>query len=513
MGCCVLSMINNQNGPIIIAPDRTTTTLENEIKEIEKDNKEKKESKEKQGEQKQPFDIKRAIDDILVKETKADPYTIYDSIKKLGEGAFGSVEEVKHKISGAIRAMKIIDKTRMKLGSEEEEQLINEINILKTLDHPNIMKVFEYYNYNNHLYIISEFISGGELFDKITENHNLKEDISSNIMKQIFSAINFCHENNIVHRDLKPENILIEKEEKLDKDFLTIKIIDFGTCDKIKKGEKLEKQVGTPYYTAPEVNNKNYDKKCDLWSCGVILYVMLAGKQPFNGDNDEEINYAIQRCKIDFNDEIWDNISNDAKDLIKKLLIKNPKKRYSAKDALNHPWIKNDKNKINLDQNKLKEIVDNLRKYSAKLKLQQATMAYIVHNLVNKKDYEYLRQIFIYLDNDKDGKLDKKELINGLMILLDKTEAKKEVDRLFEIIDVDKNGFIEYEEFLRAGLDKGKILTEYNLDTAFKLFDINNKEKMSEKEKNVWQILMEEAGININEGIKKEDFKRIIEQC
>ena len=240
---------------------------------------------------------------------------------------------------------------------------------------------------------------------------------------------------------------------------------------------------------------------------------MLAGKQPFNGDNDEEINYAIQRCKIDFNDEIWDNISHDAKDLIKKLLIKNPKKRYSAKDALNHPWIKNDKNKINLDQNKLKEIVDNLRKYSAKLKLQQATMAYIVHNLVNKKDYEYLRQIFIYLDNDKDGKLDKKELINGLMILLDKTEAEKEVDRLFEIIDVDKNGFIEYEEFLRAGLDKGKILTEYNLDTAFKLFDINNKEKMSEKEKNVWQILMEEAGININEGIKKEDFKRIIEQC
>ena len=508
MGCCVLSMINNQNGPIIIAPDRTTTTLENEIKEIEKDNKERKDSKEKKGEQQQPFEIKRVIDDILVKETKADPYTIYDSIKKLGEGAFGSVEEVKHKISGAIRAMKIIDKTRMRLGSEEEEQLINEINILKTLDHPNIMKVFEYYNYNNHLYIISEFISGGELFDKITENHNLKEDISSNIMKQIFSAINFCHENDIVHRDLKPENILIEKEEKLDKDFLTIKIIDFGTCDKIKKGEKLEKQVGTPYYTAPEVNNKNYDKKCDLWSCGVILYVMLAGKQPFNGDNDEEINYAIQRCKIDFNDEIWDNISHDAKDL-----IKNPKKRYSAKDALNHPWIKNDKNKINLDQNKLKEIVDNLRKYSAKLKLQQATMAYIVHNLVNKKDYEYLRQIFIYLDNDKDGKLDKKELINGLMILLDKTEAEKEVDRLFEIIDVDKNGFIEYEEFLRAGLDKGKILTEYNLDTAFKLFDINNKEKMSEKEKNVWQILMEEAGININEGIKKEDFKRIIEQC
>ena len=159
MGCCVLSMMNNRNGPIIIAPDRTTTTLENEIKEIEKDNKERKESKEKKGEQQQPFEIKRVIDDILVKETKADPYTIYDSIKKLGEGAFGSVEEVKHKISGAIRAMKIIDKTRMKLGSEEEEQLINEINILKTLDHPNIMKVFEYYNYNNHLYIISEFIS------------------------------------------------------------------------------------------------------------------------------------------------------------------------------------------------------------------------------------------------------------------------------------------------------------------------------------------------------------------
>ena len=250
---------------------------------------------------------------------------------------------------------------------------------------------------------------------------------------------------------------------------------------------------------------------------------MLAGKQPFNGDNDEEINYAIQRCKIDFNDEIWDNISHDAKDLIKKLLIKNPKKRYSAKDALNHPWIKNDKNKINLDQNKLKEIVDNLRKYSAKLKLQQATMAYIVHNLVNKKDYEYLRQIFIYLDNDKAGKLDKKALINVLMILLDKTEAEKEVDRLFEIIDVDKNGFIEYEEFLRASIDINKILTDENVKIVFQLFDANNTGKITPMElkrvmdintadvsDEVWAQIIDDIDLDKDGVISYYEFKEML---
>ena len=503
MGCCVTSMINQKQTQITSILN--TSNLGGDIKTVK------------------DFKI---TEGMLVKETKADPYSIYISLKVLGEGAYGKVEKVKHKISNEIRAMKVIHKEKIQLGSEEEQALINEINILKTLDHPNIMKVFEFYNNDNCLFIISELLSGGELFDKIKENNYLKEDVCAYLMRQIFSAVDFCHEKKIIHRDLKPENVLIESEEESNKEFFTIKLIDFGTCDKIKNGQKMELQVGTPYYTAPEVLYNNYNEKCDLWSCGVMMYLMLCGKQPFNGNDDDEIYENIKKCKIEFNYEEWDNISHDAKDLIKKLLIKDIDKRYSAKEALNHSWIIKNKNKVKIDQNKFAEVVTNLRNYSSKLKLQQSTLAYIVHNLVHKEDCQYLREVFIALDDNGDGKLTKTELINGLKILLDKNEAEKEVNRLFEIIDVDGNGFIEYEEFLRAGLNKGKILTEKNLETAFKLYDINNRGKINaielgivlgggegNVEENVWQELIDEADIDKDGEINYDDFKGIMEKC
>jgi calcium-dependent protein kinase len=253
---------------------------------------------------------------------------------------------------------------------------------------------------------------------------------------------------------------------------------------------------------------------------------MLCGKQPFNGENDDEIYENIKMCKVNFNDEEWDNISSDAKDLIKKLLIKDINKRYSAKQALNHPWIVKNKNQIKIDNQKFGEIVTNLRNYSARLKLQQSTLAYIVHNLVHKEDCDYLRQVFIALDDNGDGKLTKSELTNGLSILLEKSEAEKEVNRLFEIIDVDGNGFIEYEEFLRAGLNKAKILTKNNLETAFKLYDINNRKKINaielgivlgggqdNIEENVWQEMIDEADIDKDGEINFDDFKGIMEKC
>ena len=214
---------------------------------------------------------------ILVKERNVDPLTLYDELNMLGEGAYGKVVKVRHKISKVLRAMKIIHKDKMSLGSEEEEALINEINVVKSLDHPNIMKVYEFFNKDNCLYIISELLSGGELLDKINDNNQLSEDVSAFLMKQIFSAVDFCHQKGIIHRDLKPENILIESEEEANKEFFTVKIIDFGTSGKIKNGEMFNLNVGTPLYISPEVLKNKYNEKCDIWSCGVIMYMMLSG--------------------------------------------------------------------------------------------------------------------------------------------------------------------------------------------------------------------------------------------
>ena len=463
---------------------------------------------------------------ILVKERNIDPLTLYDELNMLGEGAYGKVVKVRHKVSKVLRAMKIINKDKMALGSEEEEALINEINVVKSLDHPNIMKVYEFFNKDNSLYIISELLSGGELLDKINEAGSLKEDVSSFLMKQIFSAVDFCHQKGIIHRDLKPENILIESEEEANKEFFTVKIIDFGTSGKLKSGEMFNLTVGTPLYVSPEVLKNKYNEKCDMWSCGVIMYMMLSGNPPFKGDNDEEIYQAVKEGKYNFDDEKWDEISGDAKDLIKNLLIKDMNKRYSAKKALSHPWITKHRRNKTLDKNKLNEVVTNLKNYSAKLKLQQLTLAYIVHNLTSKEDCDFLREVFIIFDESGSGKLTKDQLIKGLNIVLSEEESEKEVNRLMNIIDVDGNGFIEYEEFLRAGLNKTKIITKENLETSFKLYDINKRGKINARElgmvlgqgddnikEEVWQELIDEADIDKDGEINFNDFKKIMEEC
>ena len=466
------------------------------------------------------------VEGILVKERNLDPLTLYDELNLLGEGAYGKVVKVRHKISKVLRAMKIIHKDKMSLGSEEEEALINEINVVKSLDHPNIMKVYEFFNKDNCLYIISELLSGGELLDKINESGNLSEDVSAFLMKQVFSAVDFCHQKGIIHRDLKPENILIESEEEANKEFFTVKIIDFGTSGKLKNGEMFNLTVGTPLYVSPEVLKNKYNEKCDMWSCGVIMYMMLCGQPPFKGETDEEIYQSVKEGKFSFDDEKWDEISRDAKDLIKNLLIKDINKRFSARQSLSHPWITKHRRNKNLDLKKLNEIITNIKNYSAKFKLQQLTLAYIVHNLTSKEDCEFLREVFIIFDESGSGKLTKEQLIKGLNIVLSLEEAEKEVNRLMSIIDVDGNGFIEYEEFLRAGLNKEKIITKENLETSFKLYDINKRGKVNAQElgkvlgqgndnkgDEVWQELIDEADIDKDGEINFNDFKTIMEKC
>ena len=463
---------------------------------------------------------------ILVKQSKGAPEEYYENIRTLGEGSFGLVYLGKHKISGVERAIKNINKDQANLSREEEKTLIKEINILKTLDHPNIMKVYEYFNTPDCFSIVSELCTGGELYHKI-ENNNLNENVGKYVMKQLLSAVAFCHKNGIIHRDLKPENILLEEEEEATKEYFTIKVIDFGTSGKIKKGQKYNDVIGTPFYIAPEVLKNKYDEKCDIWSCGVILYVMLSGEPPFYGEDDDEIYNKILTEEVQFNQKEWENISDEAKDLVKKLLKKDYKSRLSAVDALAHPWIQNiDNQKINfIAIETLNEIVTNLYKYSAVQILQQASIAFIVHNLISREMTKELRKCFILFDANGDGRLDKDELINGLKMAETKEDLEKEVDRVMKIIDVDGNGFIEYEEFLRASLDKNKILTPENVKIVFQLFDINKTGSISPDElkkvmgqnasdikEDVWNEIIRAIDLNKDGVISFYEFDQMLDE-
>lgn len=213
------------------------------------------------------------------------------------------------------------------MDQEDIDKLLNEITILKQLDHPMILKIFEFYQDKKNFFIVSELVKGGELFDKIIDLGGFSEEEAAKVFKELIKVINYTHSENIMHRDLKPENILLDI---IDETNYSIKVIDWGTGESYKNGQKFDEVVGTPYYIAPEVLERSYDNKCDIWSCGVILYIILTGEPPFGGDSDEVIMFKIKQGKFGFDSEASSQISDLGKDLIKKMLTKSPTARPSA---------------------------------------------------------------------------------------------------------------------------------------------------------------------------------------
>jgi calcium-dependent protein kinase len=230
----------------------------------------------------------------LVGENKKYITDDYVISQRLGKGAYSEVFLVKQKISGLQRCVKVTHKRNF--VSPDDESIFEEVRILSKLDHPNIMKVYEYYQDTNYVYVVSEYLSGGELFYRIVASKGFSEGTAARYMQQILSAVSYLHKNGIIHRDLKPENIVFESTDPNS----NLKIIDFGTSRKVKVNEKLNVKLGTVYYIAPEVLKNDYDIKCDVWSCGVILYVLLCGYAPFDSPNDEDIYKKILKGQFEF---------------------------------------------------------------------------------------------------------------------------------------------------------------------------------------------------------------------
>ena len=411
----------------------------------------------------------------IISQVKSDPFADYTIIKELGSGSFATVHLVKHNITGAIRAMKAIKKTT---DDEEEEnnemEIINEINILMKMDHPNIVKIFEFYNSEKYYYLITEYCEGGSLFDLIIKNNGPFTEIqASYIMHQIFSVVNYCHKMKIIHRDLKPENILINKNEN---GFVKIKVCDFGTSLMFNRGEIQDKIVGSIYYIAPEVLLKKYNSKCDLWSCGVIMYILLTGVPPFGGKDNQVIIRKILQSPYDKN-----RLKKRCKaciDLIDKLLERDISKRIKADAALAHKWFQIYKSyeiRIDIDPKIIQAYINNLQHYKKSSDIQEVALAYLVHNHPELEEVDNACKIFEKIDKKGNGKINKQELFEGLKEIYDNENLKEDVDKIFENLDVNNDLYLEYEEFIRAAIDKSIFLTETSLKFAFKYFDKDNK--------------------------------------
>lgn len=253
----------------------------------------------------------------------------YDVGKEIGRGAFSIVKEGVNKKTGQKVAIKSIRTRYIK-----NKLLIREIDIMKKVGtHPNILKLHEVFETKNFLYLVLELVNGGELFDQIVARGEYSEQDASDIVRQIISAVAHLHAHAIAHRDLKPQNLLCVGDKGNE-----IRVADFGLSKMFDQGEYLVTCCGSPEYVAPEVLEcKPYDKACDLWSVGVITYVLLTGCFPFWDKNNAVLYEKIR--KVEYGWPTGSEISPEAKDLIRHLIEKNPEKRYTAEQALQHPWV------------------------------------------------------------------------------------------------------------------------------------------------------------------------------
>lgn len=299
----------------------------------------------------------------------------YKRGKTLGEGAFSVVIEATKKSSGESFAVKVV--TKAKLTKEDEVALKDEIQVLRELQHPHIIRLYDVYEEKDFWYLVTEKMMGGELFDRIVAKSYYNEKEARDVCKILFEAIGMCHDNSVAHRDLKPENLLLRSEENDSE----IKIADFGFAKKVLTPNSLTTQCGTPGYVAPEILEGNaYDTKSDMWSLGVIVYILLGGYPPFIEQNQRELFRKIRKGSYEFHEEYWGSVSAEAKDLISCLLVVQPSKRMSASEALKHKWMMKDSKELegqSLDTNLVE-----LRKYNAKRKFKAAVNAVILANKI-----------------------------------------------------------------------------------------------------------------------------------
>ena len=517
---------NNNNNINANLPLREQPT--NDKLDIKEENNTIKEVSEDKDKQVVTLDSK-----VFIAKGNNDPNKLYIKKKILGRGSFGIVYLVKQRYLSRYFAMKVIKKSPTK-AKEEEENLMNEVDILRKLDHPNIVKITDFYSLKTEYNIITEYCQEGELFDEIKAQSPFNEALAAWYLKQILSAVCYCHNMNIIHRDLKPENILIVKRQK--NGFHPIKIIDFGTAKVFQKEKAEHVLIGSAYYIAPEVLSRNYTELCDLWSCGVILYILLTGRPPFNGASEEEIMKKIKEGNYDLKKYPWGVISEEAKDLVKGLLQINTKKRYTAKAALEHKWFKIEKTKstvmtYNVKHRQLNKLIDNLVKYRSDNILRCAVIALLVHNSIQLNQAHDAVKLFNQIDKNGDGKISKDELFNGLQPYkkdISDEQLRKQVDIIFNNIDSDHNGYLEYEEFVRAAIDKDHFLSVNFLQFAFNYFDkdhdgeitleeVKNKFFLSDKNRNnakaqeQLQQSFNEIDINGDGKLSFEEFGKMME--
>ncbi|CAE7766487.1 CPK2 [Symbiodinium sp. CCMP2456] len=401
-----------------------------------------------------------SLADITQKACIWDRYELEDTT--LGEGAFGTVRKARDRSLGTMRAVKRIDKAK----SFALEDVRKEIEMLREMDHPSIVRLYAAYEDSVSIYLVMELCEGGELFDRLIEESHLTEPAVQTIMRQVFGAVAHCHDKHIVHRDLKPENFILQKRDApVDKN--PLKLIDFGLAEHCEPGDFMHTAFGTILYVAPEVLQQQYDRACDIWSCGVMMYCLLCGSPPFHGSSDAEIMHRVMRGKFSMRGTRWSPVSDVAKNLIEQCLNKDRQKRITAADALNHPWFQRPAEASGMPLHP--DLLANLKAFSTENRFKKAALTAAAYQLTDEEQEE-IRQTFQRLDSDCDGFVTLEDLQTCFQESVDLSPLLN-VAEVMDNLDHNQDGRLEYTEFIAAAMDQRLHRNEQLCWRAFKAFD------------------------------------------
>ncbi|AET00192.1 putative protein kinase CAMK-CDPK family [Medicago truncatula] len=425
-----------------------------------------------------------------------DVKATYSMGKELGRGQFGVTHLCTHKTTGKQYACKTIAKRKL-ANKEDIEDVRREVQIMHHLTgQPNIVELIGAFEDKQSVHLVMELCAGGELFDRIIAKGHYTERAAASLLRTIVQIVHTCHSMGVIHRDLKPENfLLLSKDENS-----PLKATDFGLSVFYKQGDQFKDIVGSAYYIAPDVLKRKYGPEVDIWSVGVMLYILLCGVPPFWAESENGIFNAILRGHVDFSSDPWPSISPSAKDLVRKMLNSDPKQRITAYEVLNHPWIKEDGEAPDTPLDNA--VLNRLKQFRAMNQFKKVALK-VIASCLSEEEIMGLKQMFKGMDTDNSGTITIEELKQGLAkqgTRLSETEVKQ----LMEAADADGNGIIDYDEFITATMHMNRLNREEHVYTAFQFFDKDNSGYITIEE--LEQALHE---YNMHDG---RDIKEIISE-
>lgn len=387
-----------------------------------------------------------------------DDYLLQSEV--LGKGFNGEVVVAKHRIT----QQKVAVKPFMLRGADADKllELSTEVEIFLNMDHPHVARLVDIYESGDCLHLVMECMEGGEVFQRVLAQKKFTSAAASVSVRQMLLALNYIHQRHIAHRDIKLENFLYESKTG---DHL--KLIDFGFSKVWDENTRMKVSCGTVTYVAPEVLKKSYTIQCDMWSMGVVTFILLAGYMPFSG-TEKNIIQDIRACKINWKEEVWGKVEPDAREFVEKLLVVDPARRLSAAKALEHPWIKTHFEDPTAGHSYDEETILAMQRFADATKFQKAVFQVMAWSLT-AAERENLRDIFLAIDKDNSGTITLSELKDALGN--QPAMSAESVKPIFDALGSAHSDEVHYSDFLAAMCASRVDLHSDLLHETFRRFD------------------------------------------